>query len=210
MLTVLTLKENCVISFMGDSTTDCGRNYDDLTDLGNSYAKKLQAYFDTFYAGINVKAINKGISGNRVRDLKQRWDADCLRFKPDIVSILIGINDTWRQFDSNDPTSVEAFERDYHEILTKTKATGAKIVIMEPFVFPYPEDRLGWRVDLDPKIHAVRALAREFQATYIPLDGIFASLITQKDSCCYAADGVHPTDEGHTVIARAWLRATGL
>jgi lysophospholipase L1-like esterase len=123
-----------------------------------------------------------------------------------VVSILIGINDTWRRYDSNDPTSAEAFEQSYRDILTRTREnTDALIVMMEPFVLPYPQDRLTWREDLDPKIQVVRSLAREFEAALIPLDGIFAQAACRREPEYWAADGVHPTLNGHALIAREWL-----
>ena len=207
---MFTLKNNSVICFMGDSVTDCGRDYRDIGDLGQSYVKKIQSYLSTFHAGLNVKLINKGINGNRVCDLQKRWDADCLSFEPDVVTILIGINETWRRFDGGGTTDVQVFEAGYRDILRKTQLTGAEIIILEPFVLPFPQDRLAWRADLDPRIQSVRKLAREFHATFIPLDGIFASLITQSLPETYALDGVHPTDAGHTVIAREWLGAANL
>ena len=189
--------------------TDAGRTFGQ-GELGNGFPLKISQYLSTFCADSNLQVINRGVSGNRVRDLQDRWQRDCLDLKPDVVNILIGINDCWRRFDSNDPTSVEAYEAGYRDILTQTKATGAVITMMEPFVLPYPEDRIAWREDLDPKIQAARRLAREFGAIYIPVDGLLASLITKNDPQYYSADGVHPTDAGHAVIAKAWLKAVGL
>ena len=114
------LEKNTTILFQGDSITDAGRNYA-TDDLGPGYPGKVGAYLATFCADKNVKVINKGISGNRVKDLKARWQAECIDLKPDILSILIGINDTWRRYDSSDPTSCEAFENTYREILTDVK-----------------------------------------------------------------------------------------
>lgn len=204
------VEPNDFICFIGDSVTDCGRSREDPSDLGPSYVKKIQAYLSEFYAGWNVRVANRGISGNRVRDLRQRWQTDCLDDQPDVVNILIGINDTWRRYDSNDPETPEAFEADYRDILTRASAAGARISIMEPFLMPHPPEKQEWRVDFDPKIQVVRAMAREFHAVYIPLDGIFARLSAQEDSHTFSADGVHPVDAGHSVIARAWLEAAGL
>lgn len=207
---MLRFKNHDLLCFIGDSVTDCHRDYQDENNLGQGYVKKIQSYLATFCAGLNLRVMNKGISGNRVCDLQGRWDADCLSLRPDIVSVLIGINDTWRRFDSNDPTDMAQFEAGYRDILSQTAQTGAQIVLLEPFVLPFPQDRLAWRADLDPKIQAVRRLAQEFGATYIPLDGVFASLITQQPPQTFALDGVHPTDAGHAVIAKEWLKATGL
>ena len=157
-----------------------------------------------------MRFVNRGISGNRVKDLRARWDKDCIDLKPDWVSILIGINDTWRRYDSNDPTSVDSFEADYRHILERVKnELDAGLIICEPFVLPFPEDRNAWREDLDPKIAVVRKLAREFEAIFIPLDGILAAASAVREPAFWAADGVHPTPQGHALIAQAWLKAVG-
>jgi len=199
------IKDGMTVLFQGDSITDCGRR-EDLTGLGNGYVLQVVSNFTAKYPHLNVKFINRGNAGSRADDLAARWNEDCVALKPDIVSILIGINDVWRRYDSNDPTSVETFKSEYHKVLSKTKAeTNAKIIIFEPFVLPCPDDRIAWREDLDPKIQVVRELAREFGAIYIPLDGIFAAASTQRDCVEWADDGVHPTQAGHALIANAWL-----
>lgn len=195
-----------VVLFQGDSVTDVGRNYSDPNNLGLGYPMLVGAWLQARYPESGVKVINRGVSGDRVCSLKARWQEDCLDIEPTVVTILIGINDTWRKFDSNSPTSVEQFEADYRYILTETQdKTSAQIVLMEPFVLPYPDDRKAWREDLDPKIHVVRDLARDFDAALIPLDGLFAQAATRQDPTFWAADGVHPTLAGHGLIARAWL-----
>ena len=154
------IKQNDLVLFQGDSVTDCGRDRNNYAGIGSGYAYFVASLFSALHPEMNVKFINRGISGNRVKDLKGRWDTDCIDLKPDVVSILIGINDTWRRFDSNDATSVDAFEADYRFILgeIKIKLPNTRIVICEPFVLPYPEERKAWREDLDPKITATRII----------------------------------------------------
>jgi lysophospholipase L1-like esterase len=202
------IKDNSIVLFQGDSITDCGRSRETDEDLGRGYPNMVAAWFSATYPEKNVKFINRGISGNRVKDLVGRWEEDCLSLKPSLVSILIGINDCWRRYDSNDPTSVEDFASGYRKILTQIQNNlDAQILICEPFVLPYPEDRKKWREDLDPKIQAVRELAREFNALYIPLDGLFAAACTKREPQFWAPDGVHPSQAGHALIAQAWLKA---
>jgi lysophospholipase L1-like esterase len=123
---------------------------------------------------------------------------------------MIGINDCWRRFDCNDPTSTDKYVSGYRNILQQAReALDVQLVLLEPFVLPVPEDRKAWREDLDPKIHGVRELAKEFGAIYIPLDGLFASAATQQPPAFWAADGVHPSSAGHALIAQAWLKAVG-
>jgi lysophospholipase L1-like esterase len=166
----------------------------------------IAAWFSALYPEKRVRFLNRGINGNRAVDLRARWRADCLDLKPTCVSILIGVNDTWRRYDNNDPTPVERFEAHYQEILRQTVSIGAQIIIGEPFLLPTPPDRTRWREDLDPKIDATRKLARQFKATYVPFDGIFAQAATRREPEFWAADGVHPSPAGHALMAQSWLQ----
>jgi lysophospholipase L1-like esterase len=202
------IREHQVVLFQGDSITDAGRSRSDDSDLGQGYAAMVAAWFSALYPEKQVRFINRGISGNRAKDLRARWQQDCLDLKPDWVSILIGINDTWRRYDSGDATSTDIYEDNYRAILQSTRQNpSTRIIICEPFVLPVPPDRVSWREDLDPKIHIARRLAREFNAIYVPLDGIFAAASTQREPAFWAADGVHPSPAGHALIAQSWLKA---
>lgn len=207
----LLLQPESTVLFQGDSITDAGRNRHDPFSLGNGYAMIAAAWFGARFPDRGVTFLNRGISGNRVPDLLARWEEDCHVLEPDWISILIGINDVWRGFDHKDPTSVESYEANYRKLLeqTCTRHPKSRLVMLEPFVLPFPEDRIAWREDLDPKIDAARRLAREFEAIYVPLDGIFAAAACRRPPAFWAADGVHPTPEGHGLIAQAWLSAVG-
>jgi lysophospholipase L1-like esterase len=204
------LKNGDIVLFQGDSITDYMRKREDPDDLGNGYPLFVSALWNIEHPDMNVKFLNRGISGDRVRDLRKRWKTDCIDLKPTVVSILIGINDTWRRFDSNDPTSVEDFERDYRIILDQTKNIGSKIVICEPYLIESvksertPNKEL-WRTDLDPKIHVVRKLAQEYKAIFVPLDGIMAQFCSVKAPSFWSYDGVHPTVNGSILIAKKWI-----
>lgn len=202
------IEEGAVVLFQGDSITDCGRSRENLDDLGGGYAMMAASWIGAMYPEWKIRFVNRGISGNRVKDLQQRWKADCLDLKPNWVSIMIGINDTWRAFDSNDPTSPEDYRDAYDGILADVRdQLGARIILLEPFVLPFPEDRKAWRADLNPRIDIVRDLARKYEAILVPLDGIMAEACTRREPAYWAADGVHPTNEGHALIAQAWFQA---
>ncbi|AOZ94053.1 SGNH/GDSL hydrolase family protein [Paenibacillus crassostreae] len=203
---MLSIGNNETVLFIGDSVTDCGRDYSNDSSLGSGYAFLVAAELGRKYPKKNLNFINRGINGNRVVDLETRWEEDCIQLNPAWISIYIGINDVWRHYDNNDETSVEKFYKGYRQLIERTNEhTDAKIILVEPFCLPVPEDRKSWREDLDPKIQAIRELASEFKSLYVPLDGLFASASTQVDPAYWAGDGVHPTVAGHALIAKAWL-----
>lgn len=204
-MTIL-IPDNSIVLFQGDSITDAERSRTDDSQLGTGYAMFISAWLSYLYPEKHIKFINKGISGNRVKDLKSRWTEDCIALNPSILSILIGINDTWRRYDNNDPVSAEEFESDYRFILNRVKKeTSSKIILLEPFLIPTLPDRAIFREDLDPKIAIVRKLAYEFNALLVPLDGLFVNACSKREPSFWAQDGVHPTSEGHVLIAKAWL-----
>ena len=207
------LKKNDVIVFQGDSVTDCGRARDNFYDLGVGYPLIISSLLFHKYRDLNLTFINRAVGGDRTTEMLARFQADCLDLdpKPTVVSILIGINDVWRRYDANNPTTAETFERQYRAMLSDIKEKlDARIIMLEPFVLPNPEDRKAWREDLDPKLQIVRKLALEFGATLVPLDGAFAAAYVQRPGSYYSADGVHPSYAGHGLIADEWCRAVGV
>ncbi len=202
------IEQNALVLFQGDSITDCGRNYEEPSSLGQGYALMAAARLSMEQPQKRLRFVNRGISGNRVVDLRGRWEEDCIRLDPTWVSILVGINETGRKYRRGEPTSVEAFYEGYRELLFQTREhTGARLILMEPFLLPVTEDKKEWREDLDPKIAAVRELSREFETLYVPLDGIFAAASSTIEMTYWAEDGVHPTPAGHALIAQSWLAA---
>jgi len=187
------------ILFQGDSITDAGRDRSDYHNL-SAYTKltadKLKEN------NKNLEFINLGISGNRTIDLLNRYETDFKAINPDIITILIGVNDLWRRFDSNSYTSPAEYEKNYRKLLTDLKNdTKAKIIIIEPFILPV-KDKLHFRFDLHPLIDVARKLAIEFADAYIPMDGIFAKDCLKYKPEELSADGVHPTLLGHELIAK--------
>ncbi|MDD5688133.1 MAG: SGNH/GDSL hydrolase family protein [Elusimicrobia bacterium] len=204
-------KENETILFQGDSITDCSRNKENGSSLGGGYAMFTSAWLMAKYPQYNLKFINRGISGHRTKDLVDRWDKDCIDLKPDWLSILIGINDTWRRYSENDPTSAEQFEKEYRILLDNVLAKlSVKLIMCEPFVLHCTDDLKLWREDLNPKIKIVRKLAKEYNAILIPLDKIFQKACKLQSPNYWAGDGVHPTLAGHALIAQSWMKYSGL
>jgi lysophospholipase L1-like esterase len=190
--------------FIGDSVTDCGRLIE--PPFGDGYVFNIAN--STRLSG---EIINVGTSGHRLVDLENRWNTDVLAHHPTLVSVAIGINDTWRRYDDNDPTSVEAFEDSYRRVLTATQAQGnPKLVICEPFLLAVRDEMNTWREDLDPKIAVVHKMAAEFNAKLVPFDQRFNDLAREMSMSELAEDGIHPSKLGHQIMADLWLRTVGL
>lgn len=182
------------ILFQGDSITDAGRNREDIHDLGYGYSKYAAELIKKNNPDIEFEFVDLGISGNQTKDLVDRLESDFIDIQPDIVSILIGINDVWHHAAERDWIPDEVFEERYRTILTAIKErTNAKIMMLEPFLGPV-EDKLFFREDLNPKIDIVRKLAREFAKVYVPLDGLLTSKFVKEDHLEYLPDGVHPSN----------------
>lgn len=195
------------ILFQGDSITDASRDRSDYHNLGNGYPKYAAQLIREAFPDKEFEFINLGISGDRAENLKARWQTDCIDIQPDIVSILIGVNDTWHFADKDAWMPHDYFENCYRDILTQVKTkTKAKIIMLEQFLL-YTPDKAFFRADLDPKIQITRALAREFADVFVPLDGIFAAASVGTEPTFWAADGVHPTADGAKLIAKHYLEA---
>lgn len=195
------------ILFQGDSITDAGRDYSDIHNLGRGYSKYAAENLKEMNPDVDFEFVDLGISGNQTKDLVARLERDFIDIQPDIVSILIGINDTWHHAGDKSYIPHEVFEERYRTVLSAIKEkTNAKIVMIEPFLIPV-EDKLFFREDLDPKIQVIRKLAREFADLYIPLDGLLAAAYIGDDPISYAADGVHPTEKGAKFIGKIYADA---
>ncbi len=194
------------ILFQGDSITDAGRDRADYHEMGEGYPKYSKELLMKLWP--DAEYINLGISGDRTCDLMARWQEDCIKLQPDFISILIGINDTWRAYDSNSVTTVEQFEANYRSLLEDIKAnTNAKILILEPFLLDSDKNKYCFRDDLNPKIDVVRRLAREYADAFIPLDGLFAAACINNAPSYFSDDGVHPNANGSKFIARLYAEA---
>jgi len=192
--------------FIGDSITDAGRR-EDPQGLGHGWVRLAAA--ELAQQGDDRPVINTGIGGDRVRDLRARWKADALDREPEILTVYVGINDTWRRYDRDDPTTAEAFEEDYRFILKRAHdVVGPRLILVEPFVAPVTSAQRKWgEEDLDAKRAVVRKLADEFGAAFVPLAEVMRDAAAQYGDKAVAEDGVHPTELGSTLIAGAWLAA---
>lgn len=188
--------------FQGDSVTDCGRDRGDFDGLGAGYP----LYVSQAMPGVRV--LNRGVSGHRAKDLAARWEEDCLALKPGIVSILIGINDVWRRYDANDPTSDAAFEASYRKLLEPLAARQVKTLLILPFLLDVSAGVTAMREDLAGKQSVVRRLAEAFGAAMLDADALFRQATAARglSPAHYAEDGVHPTQAGHRLLAEAIIK----
>ena len=195
------LTNNPTILFQGDSVTDSGRKSNHNESLGDGYVMMTAAWLSSLYPEYHMKFHNRGIGGNRIRDLRKRWKKDCLDLSPNLVSILIGVNDVnWKA------TATESFQADYRSILELTQQSKCQIVLLEPFLV-YPSGNfLELTEELNKKIEVVRKLAREFETKLIPLKDIFVKACIKRDSSFWSLDGAHPTLAGHALIAQSWIK----
>ena len=185
------------ILFQGDSITDAGRDRADYHNL---------AGYTTYVAdslGDEHEYINLGISGNTSTMLLDRYESDIKKINPDIMTLLIGINDIWRRHDENTYISPEQYNKNVTEIITRLKndCPNVKIIILEPFLLPAKE-RLFWAGELGEIIRECRQVALKYADGYVALDGIFAKKMMETGWEILSADGVHPLDEGNKLIAK--------
>lgn len=207
------LQKGNTILFQGDSITDAGRNKEDNSfnnprAMGTGYAMLAGAAILEKYAQLDLKIYNKGISGNKVYQLADRWDNDCLNIKPDILSILIGVNDIWHKLTGNYDGTVDIYRRDYIALLERTKKTlpDVKLIICEPFAVPgvkAVDDK--WYPEFYEYQKAARDIATLFNATFIPFQKVFDEALKKAPGSYWTPDGVHPSLAGASLMAEALI-----
>lgn len=212
------IKSNSTILFQGDSITDASRNFDneamvnDRSMLGYGYPLFASARILCDYADKGVKIYNRGISGNKIPQLMDRWDKDCIALKPDVVTILIGVNDFWHTLNGKYEGDAASFEEGYRKLLTYTKKQlpNTRIVICEPFVITGGKAVGDYKwVSEFPKYQAVaRKMADEFSLTFIPYQEIFNKALEVAEYSTWSNDGVHPSMMGAQLMADAWVEYT--
>jgi lysophospholipase L1-like esterase len=202
-----------VFLFQGDSITDGnrGRNMDPNHIMGHGYAFSVASRIGADFPGAGFSFFNRGISGNKVPDLQKRWQTDTLDLKPDVLSILIGINDTAASVEKPDEgPGVEEFEKGFRELLQASKAGNPEIVFVLgiPFVYPIGNRKEQWQLwqeGTQSRAEVVRKLSKEFDAVVVDYPSAFAKVIEKPDPSYWIWDGIHPTVFGHEIMAREWI-----
>ena len=204
------------VLFQGDSITDAGRDRavtqpNDPEGLGLGYVRLCAARLLANHPGITI--LNRGISGDRINHLEARWKKDCLDLQPTILSVLIGVNDTWHGLapeNPDTPTSYDVFEETYRALLDQARhhLPDLRIILAEPFVLPCGAAKtLPMRSNLDPRREIVHRLVAEFDAALVRYQAVFDDALELAPPEYWANDGVHPTLAGHRKMADAWLAA---
>lgn len=215
----ITLKKDPVILFQGDSITDCGRKRDSITcnntdQLGMGYALFTATSILNKQADKQPKIYNRGISGNKVFQLRERWEIDTLSFMPDVLSILIGVNDYWHTLNGSYKGTVEVYENDLRNLLryTKEKLPKIQLVLCEPFVLTAGSaiSDSAWFPMFDAYRTSLQKLTEEFDAVFVPFQSAFDEALKIAPTSYWAADGVHPDLPGRQLMAEVWMKATGL
>ena len=206
-----------VVLFQGDSITDAGRDKALVTPansqraFGSGYAWLAACGLLVARPGEKLAFFNRGISGNKVFQLAERWDVDCLSLRPDVLSILIGVNDIWHARGGDYDGTVETYERDYDALLKRTRKAlpEVKLVICEPFLLRCGAVDDTWFPEFDTYRAAARQVADTYGATWVPFQSMFDEASEFAPPEFWAGDGVHPTSAGAALMAQAWMRAVG-
>lgn len=208
------IQKGDTILFQGDSITDAHRdrkkqgNPNDSNALGRGYVYSIATELLAERPSDELNIFNTGISGNKVFQLADRWDQDCLDFKPDVLSILIGVNDIWHSLRGTYNGTVEKYETDYRALLkrTLTALPGVKLVICEPFVLRFGAVQDNWFPEFDRYRAVANKLSNEFGTPFVPFQSMFDEAAKTAPPTHWLADGVHPTMAGAYAMAQEWLR----
>lgn len=214
MGTGIHLKAEDTLVFIGDSITDAQRHRQNYKPLGFGYVHFVANLLLAKYPELNLSFVNRGVSGDTLGDLRSRWESDCIAHRPNVVSILVGINDVWQL--AMEPALAETaataseYEVTYDELLSRTKERcDCRFVLMEPFMFCVDTRNAAFKM-LTPYVEAVRRLAAKHDAVLVPLQQEIDRRIVEIASEKWSADTVHPYLWAHAWIALRWLEAMRL
>ncbi|MCR2808045.1 SGNH/GDSL hydrolase family protein [Paenibacillus soyae] len=210
------LEPKSKLVMIGDSITDCERARPRgeglFGGIGKGYVSLVDALLTAAYPENGIRVVNMGTSGNTVRDLKDRWQTDVLDLKPDWLSIMIGINDVWRQYDLPAQTEqhvlIEEYEETLDELVARTRPQLQGLVLMTPFYLE-PNEADPMRAAMDRYGAVVKKIADKHDARFVDTQAAFNRVLAHIYPATLAWDRVHPNMSGHAVLARAFLQAIG-
>ena len=202
------------ILFQGDSITDGGRGREqDINhDMGHGYAFLIASLLGYEQPEQQYQFFNRGISGNRIVDLFGRWQEDTLNLKPDVLSILVGVNDVGREFSEQAGVSAVKYEKVYASLIEESKSQlpDIEFVICEPFILPVGKVKDNWKEwndEVCQRQEAAKRISAAYGTIYVPLQEPFNDACRQADESYWIWDGIHPTPAGHQLIANEWIKS---
>jgi lysophospholipase L1-like esterase len=210
------LQKGSKLVMIGDSITDADRAKPAGEGLfqpyGRGYVAQVEALLGATYPELAIRVVNQGLSGNTVRDLKNRWQKDVLDLKPDWLSVMIGINDVWRQYDSplqkEWHVGIEEYEATLDELVRTTRPLLKGLVLLTPYYIEgNKEDAM--RATMDRYGAVVKKLAAKHKTLFVDTQAAFDAVLKHYYAATLAWDRVHPNQAGHMVLARAFLDAIG-
>lgn len=201
------------VLFQGDSITDAGRNFQKnepnrANGLGGGYAHLAAATLHHEYIAMNLRFSNRGVAGNNVQQMLDRWEPDCLDVKPDVLSVLLGINDTIRAYKRKpDADTVENFDLKYRRCLDAARQANPelRLVLCEPFALIAGELTEPYLPGLEQRQRIVRKLAEDYGAVFVPFQALFDAMLDDAPAEYWVPDGVHPSPGAHLRMARLWV-----
>ena len=208
------LPSDLVLVFQGDSITDAGRNRgryyaNDTYGMGNGYVYQVVAEILARNPGQKIRCYNRGISGNKVHQLAKRWEEDCLQLKPQVLSLLIGVNDYWHTLSHNYKGTPEIFDQDLRALLdrTKTQYPQLKVILGEPFAVKGGTALTpAWKDDFPVYQEMVRNIAQDLNASFVPYQQVFDDALKLAPADYWCPDGVHPSAAGCYLMKDAWIK----
>jgi lysophospholipase L1-like esterase len=211
---LINLPKGMRILFQGDSITDAGRdrgNYyaNEGRGMGSGYVYQIVAHLLATNPSAALQCFNRGISGHKVFQLAERWDLDCLSLRPDVLSILIGVNDYWHMLNGNYDGTREIYQRDFTALLESTKEAipDVKLIICEPFAVKGGTAINEKWSDFDGYRTSAKEIAAKFDAEFVPFHHVFAEALQEAPADYWCPDGVHPSIAGAALMKDAWLEA---
>ncbi|OIJ13931.1 GDSL family lipase [Anaerobacillus alkalilacustris] len=207
------LEKGQKLLFIGDSVTDCERTKPEgeglFGALGKGYVSYIDALIQSVYPELSIRIVNKGVNGNTVRDLAKRWKTDVLKQQPDWLTIMIGINDVWRQYDTpfikDWHVYIEEYEETLRKLINETSPHVKGIVLMTPFYIESNEQD-AMRQTMDRYGSVVSHIAEEHDCIFVDTQAAFNQVLKDLYPSTLAWDRIHPTATGHMILARAFLR----
>lgn len=206
------IQANDKILFQGDSITDAGR-CGTADNLGVGYVAMIRGMLQAKHPQLKLRISNQGVGGDRTVELLNRWQGDCLALKPDVLSVMIGVNDIWRlrgMWNGQTYVPLAEYKSNCIKLLDQAGQSGVRqLVLMSPTTIAEDSDREIARL-LDERTECVKELARKYKAVYVPTRETQKLALKKASDARWTSDGCHPTIAGHALLAATWLQAIGL